>query len=162
MKSSRRATLLTPTEEPMLAGLTKMGNPSWSMAASISAGEHSPSRSAMKAGCSMLWCCNICLLTTLSIHTALDKTPDPTYAILPSSSMPCTVPSSPRGPWSKGKTTHCAESDVMVCKFVGVPVVDNRPEANSSLVGVTRFQLPARLIPIVVMSYFSVLAAAMT
>ena len=48
---------------------------------------------------------NTTFITALSMPTADASTPDPTYGTLASSSSPCTVPSSPYGPCSTGKTT---------------------------------------------------------
>ena len=42
--------------------------------------------------------------------TADASTPAPTYGTLASSSSPCTVPSSPYGPCSTGKTTSSADA----------------------------------------------------
>ena len=39
-------------------------------------------------------------------------TPDPTYGTAASSSRPCTVPSSPNGPWRIGRTTSTGPSGV--------------------------------------------------
>ena len=44
-------------------------------------------------------------IIALSIPTAEASTPAPTYGTSASSSSPCTVPSSPYGPWSTGKMT---------------------------------------------------------
>ncbi len=46
-----------------------------------------------------------CLAVALSIASAEPSTPEPTYATSASSSIPCTVPSSPSGPCSNGSTT---------------------------------------------------------
>ena len=46
-----------------------------------------------------------CLAIALSIHTDDASTPLPTYGTSSSSSRPCTVPSSPIGPCSRGITT---------------------------------------------------------
>ncbi len=48
---------------------------------------------------------NSVFITALSMPTAEPRTPAPTYGTLASSSSPCTVPSSPNGPCSTGKTT---------------------------------------------------------
>src|SRR5438094_4573723 len=52
----------------------------------------------------------------LSIATADPSTPAPTYGSPASSSSPCTVPSSPYGPWRRGNTTSTARG-------VGAPPV---------------------------------------
>jgi hypothetical protein len=46
-----------------------------------------------------------CLAIALSMLTAEPSTPLPTYGTPASSSMPCTVPSSPNGPCRRGSTT---------------------------------------------------------
>ena len=48
---------------------------------------------------------NTSFIAALSMPTADASTPAPTYGTLASSSRPCTVPSSPYGPCSTGKTT---------------------------------------------------------
>ena len=53
----------------------------------------------------MPWTAVTCLAIALSIATAEPSTPVPTYGRSASSSMPCTVPSSPSGPCSSGTTT---------------------------------------------------------
>ncbi len=50
------------------------------------------------------------LKTSLSIASAEPSTPEPTYGTPASSSSPCTVPSSPKGPCRTGKTTSTAPS----------------------------------------------------
>ena len=48
------------------------------------------------------------LKTTLSIATALASTPAPMYGMPASSRKPCSVPSSPNGPWTTRKATSIA------------------------------------------------------
>ncbi len=50
------------------------------------------------------------LKRSLSMQSADAATPAPTYATSTSSRRPCTVPSSPKGPWSTGKTTSISLS----------------------------------------------------
>ena len=52
------------------------------------------------------------LKTSLSMQSADASTPAPTYGTPASSSSPCTVPSSPNGPCSTGKTTSTSASVV--------------------------------------------------
>src|SRR5712691_2968486 len=48
------------------------------------------------------------LKRSLSMQSADAATPAPTYGTPASSSSPCTVPSSPNGPWRMGRTTSTA------------------------------------------------------
>ena len=50
------------------------------------------------------------LKRSLSMQSADAVTPEPTYGTPASSSSPCTVPSSPNGPWRIGSTTSTAPS----------------------------------------------------
>jgi hypothetical protein len=73
-------TLLTPIDEPILAGLMNIGKPSSLMARSIAELESSVSLTVTNFCCAMPFAAMICLATDLSIATALAKTPEPTYA----------------------------------------------------------------------------------
>ena len=57
----------------------------------------------------MPWSRSTALNTSLSMQSADASTPAPTYGTPASSSSPCTVPSSPNGPCSTGKTTSTSE-----------------------------------------------------
>jgi hypothetical protein len=50
------------------------------------------------------------LKTTLSIATELARTPAPVYGMPASSRKPCSVPSSPYGPWTTRKATSIASA----------------------------------------------------
>ena len=111
----------------------------------------------------MPFACKTCLATPLSMETALPSTPVPTNAIFASSSSPCTVPSSPSGPWSNGKTTVCVSTSESPTKTeidVGSPSVDSfspmcsDPRLRSAIACVAKFHLPSRVIPIALMLYF--------
>ena len=110
--SCRVLTLLTPIDEPMLAGLTNIGKPNSLMARSIAEFASSVSLTVKNFCWAMPFADMICLATDLSIATALAKTPEPTYATCASSSKPCTVPSSPIGPCNNGITTSDSVSEV--------------------------------------------------
>ena len=70
---------------------------------------------------------------SLSMHRADAVTPAPTYGTFASSSSPCTVPSSPNGPWRTGKTTSTPASDSGT-REVGTGSVStaDRPSRSSS------------------------------
>ncbi len=66
---------------------------------------HSRRLTSNQGTCGMPCCCKTSLAIALSMANAEPSTLEPTYGIPASSSSPCTVPSSPIGPCSTGKTT---------------------------------------------------------
>ena len=79
--SARSWALVMPTLEPALAGLTKMGQPSFAMAPSQTP-SRSDSISQRLAASHRVWgmpaASNRALATALSMQTALARTPQPT------------------------------------------------------------------------------------
>ena len=79
--SSRSWALVMPTLEPALAGLTKMGQPSFAMTPSQTP-SGSDSISQRVAESHLVWgmpeASNMALATALSMQTALARTPQPT------------------------------------------------------------------------------------
>ena len=100
-----------PTLDPRFAGLTNTGYPSCPVTRAITvagADIHSSRSTTRYFACGNPRAANTSLATALSMPTAEASTPAPTYGMLASSSSPCTVPSSPYGPCSTGKTTSSA------------------------------------------------------
>ena len=97
-KSASRRTTLIPTLEPSRAGLTTHGKPKGQRASS-------PARTVRLRATGTPLSRMTDLNRSLSIASAEAVTPAPTYATPASSSRPWTVPSSPKGPCSTGKTT---------------------------------------------------------
>ena len=89
----------------MLAGLTKAGRPRSSASSAGSPGVSSCSPNERNRACGIPAASVTCFAIALSIATAEPSTPLPTYGMSASSSIPWTVPSSPSGPWSSGRTT---------------------------------------------------------
>ena len=89
-------------------------------------------------------------------------TPDPTYGTAASSSRPCTVPSSPNGPWRIGRTTSTGPSGVGALVRGTGSVSPGPPPASGSAPAVPSesarcpaagsSQRPSRPMPIVVTS----------
>ena len=113
----------------------------------------------------------------LSMPIADEATPQPTYFKSAISSRPCTVPSSPKGPWSRGKTTSIAGPiSTLVASVESIrrrrlsppprgrktclPSAGNSARAVASVSSTraassVRYQRPSLVIPIVTTSYFS-------
>ena len=100
-------TLEMPTLEPRLAGFTNTGKPSAAMPARTPSRlrVHSARTNARAWTTGNPAAANNTFITALSMPAADASTPGPTYGTFASSSSPCTVPSSPYGPCSTGKTT---------------------------------------------------------
>src|SRR5262249_37049174 len=101
--SSSERTFEIPTEEPSCAGLTNTGYPNGFCTGLLA-------RSATCRVTGIAWSRTTYLKTSLSMQSAEASTPGPTYATSASSSIPCTVPSSPNGPWRIGSTTSTCAS----------------------------------------------------
>src|SRR3954449_2194946 len=67
------------------------------------------------------------LKSTLSMHSAEASTPAPAYGTSRISSSPCTVPSSPKGPWSTGNTQSAPSSPRPGSSATGSPSSDHVP-----------------------------------
>jgi hypothetical protein len=86
------------------------------------------------------------LKTSLSMQSAEASTPAPTYGTPASSSRPCTVPSSPNGPCSTGKTTS-TPARVAAISLEGSRASSDPGEAcNSLLLAGSSCQRPSRSI----------------
>ena len=72
------------------------------------------------------------LVTSLSIAAAEASTPAPTQAILAARNRPCSVPSSPVGPWTIGKATSISNATSPVATSMIWPV--SRPGTTASSV----------------------------
>ena len=72
---------------------------------------------------------------SLSIASADAATPAPTYGTSASSSSPCTVPSSPNGPWRIGRTTSTTPSVSSVPLSAGTGSVSAGPSRFSYQLG---------------------------
>ncbi|MNG04291.1 hypothetical protein D3C84_874140 [compost metagenome] len=98
-------TLLTPTEDPWLAGLTNSGRPSLPLTSA------KPVRAALarvrvtNGVTARPASRNRRLLMSLSMQTADPSTSEPTNGKSAMRSKPCRQPSSPRVPWTIGKIT---------------------------------------------------------
>ena len=76
--SARSCALDTPTDEPMLAGLTKQGRPSSRSTRAQNPATSPPSRSGRKRGVGSPQATNARFIITLSMPTAEPSTPAPT------------------------------------------------------------------------------------
>src|SRR6185436_5521859 len=104
----RVARLRDATLDPRFAGFTNTGKPSFETIVPIiprSSRRQSRTRNAWYSQIGRAAALNIIFIAALSIPTADARTPAPTYGTFASSSNPWTVPSSPYGPCSTGKTT---------------------------------------------------------
>ena len=101
-------TLLTPTDEPWLAGFTNKGKPSLAVAVSKLTLLRWPRLSVMKGATLRPASRSKRLHTSLSMHTAEPKTSEPTKGKLAKRNMPCKEPSSPKVPCTMGKITSTA------------------------------------------------------
>ena len=98
----------------------------------------------------MPWSRSTALKTSLSMQSAEASTPAPTYGTPASSSSPCTVPSSPNGPCSTGKTTSTSRErrrDVLAGERGSIPARGLCPDegrAASGRRGRSRSRAPRR------------------
>ncbi len=97
-----------PTLDPSRAGLTKQGGVIPAAASSASWSCFTPARKVTLRAVAMPTLASSGLTRSLSIVTAEPATPEPTYGSPTISSMPWTVPSSPKGPCRIGSTTSIA------------------------------------------------------
>ena len=78
VSASRDFALVTPTDEPMLAGLTKTGSPSASITSSAVPAPTSCSVKDSQRLCAMPCWASTCLAIALSMASAEPRTPLPT------------------------------------------------------------------------------------
>ena len=106
ISSSLLCALLIPTDEPAFEGFIKQGKPSFSSTFFIQLSfEISEVLTVIQSAWGIPASLNRILATHLSIHTALPRTPEPTYGMPAISNSPCIVPSSPFLPWRTGIIT---------------------------------------------------------
>ena len=162
-RSERLLHLVTPTEEPRLAGLVNNGySPSFSafsITETISA-SISVRRTIIVSTTGMLLVIITSLKIPLSMPTAEPVTPAPTYATSASSNRPCMVPSSPNVPCRTGKkTSKGAEAPGATSVGLGERVKEERPFSfpfsNLPITSSPVSHLPSCVIPIWVTSYLA-------
>ena len=125
--SSRSAdeTLVIPTLDPSRDGFTQSGMP---IAAACSRQPGSPA--CANATCGNPWNSRRRLQISLSIATAAERTLGPAYGTSRTSSNPCTVPSSPNGPWRTGKATSTPSRPPAGRRESSVPSRSQRPSRS--------------------------------
>ena len=136
---------------PSRAGLTTARGPMRApMSASTASGSsvHPLRRNQVKSTTGRPWPRMRSLKTILSMATALAITPAPVYGMPASSRKPCSVPSSPNGPWITRKATSIASaSERSAARGASASVLRDDRQGRSAVLQPARCAPPGCRLP---------------